>query len=61
MNSLLQNDSSVLIKEETILFGQFYQGPYQEDNTLWISHSAGNDIVLAALEVLLIDRPWLAS
>ena len=53
LDSLLQNDASVLTKEGTIIFGQFFQGPYQEDDTMWISHSAGNDIVLATLQVMI--------
>ena len=38
----------------TVLFGQLWQGPYAPDNTPWISHSAGNDVVLAALSALAV-------
>jgi predicted alpha-1,6-mannanase (GH76 family) len=55
LDSLLQNDASVA-SGGTVLFGQFYQGPFQEDNTMWISHSAGNDIVLAGLEALMVAK-----
>ena len=55
LDSLLQNDASVA-SGGTVLFGQFYQGPFQEDNTMWISHSAGNDVVLAGLEALMMAK-----
>ena len=50
--SLLANDASALPPANTPLFGQLWQGPFEADNTPWISHSAGNDVVLAELMAL---------
>ena len=50
--SLLSNDSSALPGQGSVLFGELWQGPFKADDTPWISHSAGNDVVLAALQAL---------
>jgi hypothetical protein len=37
--------------DNSIEFGQLWQGPYIQDNTPWVAHSVGFDLILAALDV----------
>jgi len=39
-----------------ILFGQLWQGPFQSDNTPWVTHSAGFDLLLACLDITTPPR-----
>jgi predicted alpha-1,6-mannanase (GH76 family) len=45
------NWDSVTLSNGNIQFGQFWQGPFQWDNTPWVSQNSGLDAVLAILLV----------